>query len=75
MPDLLRIKIGFVPRIIILNLFLLFFGNCFSLLALEEDVPDDTLIIDAEQEVLVADTLSRDPRKATLYAAVLPGPR
>lgn len=64
-------------RVAGLILILILYMSCLQISAqvpaLPPDKPGDTLIVKAEEKKVVLDTTSHSPRKAVLYAAVLPG--
>ena len=51
---------------------LLYFLNVFSGFS-QEPEESDTLLLNADEAVVVEDNLTRDPKKAAIYSALLPG--
>lgn len=71
MPDLSENSFNYSFKTVFISLLFIVF-SWFPGLA-QEPEEGDTLILNAEDAVVVEDTLQRDPQKAALYAAVLPG--
>ena len=71
MPD--RTEKDFIhPLNAFLLFFLIFFLNVFTGFS-QEPEEGDTLVLNADEAIVVEDTLGRDPQKAALYSALLPG--